>query len=80
MKFAIAIALIVFACLAPAGAENSPLWLRYPAISPDGQTLLFAYKGDIWSVPAASGNAIPLTLSESWPAAAINRSKRQSGS
>ena len=71
MKFAISVALIVFACLAAAGAENSPLWLRYPAISPDGQTLLFAYKGDIWSVPAAGGNAIPLTLSESYEFAPV---------
>jgi hypothetical protein len=62
----------VFASLGPAGAENSPpLWLRYPAISPDGQTLLFAYKGDIWSVPAAGGNAIPLTLSESYEFAPV---------
>src|SRR5436853_4898576 len=47
-------------------AQENPLWLRYPAISPDGQTLLFEYKGDIWSVPASGGNAIPLTLSESY--------------
>jgi len=25
--------------------QNNPLWLRYPAISPDGQTILFNYKG-----------------------------------
>src|SRR5687767_7036869 len=51
-------------------AQDAPLWLRYPAISPDGQTLLFEYKGDIWSVPASGGNAMPMTLSEtyeSWP-------------
>src|SRR5262245_48196802 len=46
--------------------QDSPLWLRYPAISPDGQTLLFEYKGDIWSVPASGGNATPLTLSETY--------------
>lgn len=46
--------------------QDTPLWLRYPAISPDGQTLLFEYKGDIWSVPAAGGNATPLTLSETY--------------
>src|SRR4029078_11310268 len=49
-----------------ASAQDAPQWLRYPAISPDGQTLLFEFKGDIWSVPAAGGNAIPLTLSESY--------------
>ena len=28
------------------------LWLREPAISPDGKTILFCYQGDIWRVPA----------------------------
>src|SRR5262245_48393668 len=71
MKFTISFALVVFAYLAVPSANNSPLWLRYPAISPDGQTLLFEYKGDIWSVPAAGGNAIPLTLSESYEFAPV---------
>jgi tricorn protease len=48
---------------APAGP---PLWLRYPAISPDGQTIAFSYQGDIYSVPTAGGNATPLTLGESY--------------
>lgn len=46
--------------------QNSPLWLRYTAISPDGKTILFTYKGDIYSVPATGGNASPLTISESY--------------
>ncbi|MEN8202075.1 MAG: S41 family peptidase [Bacteroidota bacterium] len=46
------------------GQEN-PLWLRYPAISPDGETILFNYKGDIYSVPSSGGDARPLTISES---------------
>jgi tricorn protease len=57
----------VLACCASLivrGQEN-PLWMRYPAISPDGQTILFRYKGDIYKVPAAGGTAIPLTISES---------------
>ena len=71
MRFTISFALLLIACLAAAAAEQSPLWLRYPAIAPDGQTLLFEYKGDIWSVPAAGGNAIPLTLSESFEFAPV---------
>ena len=47
-------------------AQSDPLWLRYPAISPDGQKILFEYKGDIWVVPASGGNAMPMTLSESY--------------
>jgi Tol biopolymer transport system component/C-terminal processing protease CtpA/Prc len=52
-------------------AQDAPQWLRYPAISPDGQTLLFEYKGDIWSVPTAGGNAVPMTLSESYEFAPV---------
>src|SRR5215207_3768847 len=52
-------------------AQDNPLWLRYPAISPDGRTVLFEYKGDIWSVPASGGNAVPLTLSESYEFAPV---------
>ena len=37
MRFAISLALVVCACLAAVAADNSPLWLRYPAISPDGR-------------------------------------------
>ena len=47
MKLAISCVLVVLACLAAPAADDSPLWLRYPAISPDGQTMLFEYKGDI---------------------------------
>ncbi len=47
-------------------AQNPALWLRYPAISPDGETVLFSYKGDIYSVPSQGGVATPLTVSESY--------------
>ncbi len=55
-------------CLLPAAraSAQTPLWLRYPAISPDGQTVVFSYKGDLYSVPAAGGTATPLTLGESY--------------
>ncbi len=45
---------------------DDPLWLRYPAISPDGQTILFCYQGDIYKVPASGGQALPLTISEAY--------------
>lgn len=31
-------------------AQESALWTRYPSISPDGQTIAFCYKGDIYTV------------------------------
>jgi tricorn protease len=51
--------------------ENYPLWLRYPAISPDGKTVLFTYKGDIYSVPSSGGTAEPLTMSETYEFAPV---------
>ncbi|WP_396213116.1 S41 family peptidase [Gemmatimonas sp.] len=46
---------------APLRAQADPLWLRYPALSPDGRTLVFTYKGDLYRVPAAGGAATMLT-------------------
>lgn len=51
--------------------QNNTEWLRYPAISPDGRNILFNYKGDIYKVPASGGNAIPLTLSDSYEYSAV---------
>ena len=39
---------------------SEPLWLRYPAISPDGKTIAFNYKGDIYVVNSKGGRALPL--------------------
>ena len=44
-----------------AQAEDHPLWLRHCAISPDGTQIAFCYKGDIFTVPAAGGQARQLT-------------------
>jgi len=52
-------------------AQDVPLWLRSPAISPDGNTILFNYQGDIYKVPSAGGQAIPLTISESYEYSAV---------
>ena len=56
---------ILAICLCILGkAQNNPLWLRYPSISPDGKTIVFSYKGDLYTVSSSGGNATPLTLHE----------------
>ncbi len=52
-------------------SQENPKWLRYPAISPDGSTILFNYQGDIYKVPVSGGNAVPVTLSESYEYSAV---------
>lgn len=40
---------------------ETPLWLRDVAISPDGKSIAFTYKGDIYSVAPSGGEARQLT-------------------
>ncbi|MEW5846970.1 MAG: S41 family peptidase [Bacteroidota bacterium] len=42
-------------------SQNQAEWYRYPAISPDGKTIAFVYKGDIYTVPANGGDAVAIT-------------------
>ena len=45
-----------------AGTDTSDAsWMRYPALSPDGQTIVFTYKGDLYRVSSEGGAAVPLT-------------------
>jgi tricorn protease len=43
---------------------ETPLWLRYTAISPDGNSILFTYNADIYKVPVSGGQAVAMTLFE----------------
>jgi Tol biopolymer transport system component/C-terminal processing protease CtpA/Prc len=63
--------LILVLSTIPLQAQDKPYWLRYPAISPDGRTILFCYKGDIYTVPSAGGQAYPLTISEAYDYAPV---------
>ena len=44
----------------------TPLWLRDVQISPDGQSIAFCYKGDIYKVSVQGGNAVQLTTQDSY--------------
>ncbi|MDE7347339.1 MAG: PDZ domain-containing protein [Muribaculaceae bacterium] len=64
MKKTLITAFSVF--VAAVAMAESPLWIRDVAISPDGQSIAFTYKGDIYSVPVAGGNARQLTSNEAF--------------
>ena len=44
----------------------TPLWLRDVMVSPDGQQVLFCYKGDIYKVSTKGGTAVQLTTHDSY--------------
>jgi hypothetical protein len=46
---------------AAANDPDRPLWMRYPAISPDASRIAFSYHGQIWIVDASGGEAVPMT-------------------
>ena len=63
-------ALALLAGIAPLGVlaapQGTPKWVRDVKISPDGQTIAFAYKGDIFTIPFGGGEARRLTASEAY--------------
>jgi len=58
---AVAIVASALAAQSPSTSAAGASWMRYPAISPDGKTIVFTYKGDLYRVPATGGTATPLT-------------------
>lgn len=55
---------------AAAGAVT-PLWMRDVRISPDGRTIAFCYKGDIFTIPVEGGRATRLTATEDYEASPV---------
>ena len=62
---------ISLAALSLSASATTPLWLRDVKISPDGNQILFTYKGDIYKVATTGGDAVRLTSLESYEATPI---------
>ncbi|MCH2216085.1 MAG: S41 family peptidase [Flavobacteriales bacterium] len=63
--------LLLFLCgfttaVLSAQESDNPLWLRYPAISPDGSKIAFCYQGDVYTVSTSGGEAKRLTIHEAY--------------
>ncbi|MCQ2176534.1 MAG: S41 family peptidase [Bacteroidales bacterium] len=65
--FAIVLSALLISSFNMMGASSvKPLWLRDVQISPDGTSIAFCYKGDIWTVPVSGGTACRLTSLEGY--------------
>lgn len=65
-RTALASAFIVVLSALTNAANPAPVWMRYPAISPDGKTIAFEYKGDLWRVSSGGGAAVALTQNDAY--------------
>lgn len=70
MKRKALVSLIALAAAAALHAET-PRWLRNVAISPDGSTIAFTYKGDIFTVPVNGGSATRITTDPAYDTATV---------
>ncbi|KKC35552.1 hypothetical protein WH87_15965 [Devosia epidermidihirudinis] len=50
---------------------EAPRWLRFAALSPDGETISFTHRGQIFVVPAEGGLAVSLTAQGSYSYGAV---------
>jgi tricorn protease len=53
---------ILFVC----AQNNEAHFLSQPCLTPDGQTVIFAFEGDLWKADIASGNALRLTAMQGY--------------
>jgi tricorn protease len=52
---------VILVILAPLGSFANEMWMRYPAISPDGKHIAFSYQGDLFLADSKGGQAKQLT-------------------
>ncbi len=63
---------MILAALMPATAmAATPLWMRDAKISPDGRSIAFCYRGDIYTVPVAGGKATRVTAGPAYEATPV---------
>lgn len=56
-------------CMAGLGAVAQPAdayFLSYPCLTPDGQTVVFSFEGDLWKASVTNGQAVRLTAMQGY--------------
>ena len=65
LRTVVAAALLAVVTAPALAAEGKPTrGLRFPCLTPDGKTVVFAWRGDLWRAPTSGGAATRLTIHE----------------
>lgn len=60
-RFIVVLCAIIFLQPDIKAQNSSPFFASNPALTPDGQTLIFSYDGDLWKAPAGGGISTRIT-------------------
>ncbi|HLK27076.1 MAG TPA: S41 family peptidase [Puia sp.] len=66
MKKLLAIAAFSFSALFASAQNSEAYFLSQPCLTPDGQTVVFSFEGDLWKADVANGNATRLTAMQGY--------------
>ncbi len=69
MKYQLLLLVALLPLLLP--AQIQPKWIRSASISPDGQAIVFTYKGDLYKVSSTGGDATQLTYHDAHDYSAV---------
>ena len=53
-------------CLHTSAQDNDAWFTTYPTLTPDGNTVIFSYEGDLWKASVKDGQALRLTAMQGY--------------
>jgi Tol biopolymer transport system component/C-terminal processing protease CtpA/Prc len=66
MRKLLILSLLCIACLGASAQTTDAYFLSYPCLTPDGQTVVFSFEGDLWKAAVGNGQAVRLTAMQGY--------------
>ena len=66
MRKLLILSLACIACMGAGAQTADAYFLSYPCLTPDGQTVVFSYEGDLWKASVKNGEAVRLTAMQGY--------------
>ncbi len=66
MRKLLSLSLLCILAFSATAQSNEPFFLSSPCLTPDGQTVVFSFEGDLWKASVANGEAVRLTAMQGY--------------